>query len=439
MYSPAIAVDEIVSNLRLQVGAAREFYGPPYPSHWSKAPFRNCVGPKQSLKSHKQGGACRSSYHTGAESATSGCLFATSLWLFLLISCDTMSHINVMNERAIIVMARKIEKKGSLHTQRYPRLDGSDLLDDSALKPHTHNITGEELRKIILRSIEIADRKASRAILNLADDATDEEVQKIHQKEGWELFRYFKKYCGDPAATAAQCLNKPYQNIAREQFRNRTLQKERMNSAWRYQYIAKDAALASKRFNDVSDRGLAEADFVVVVDYTSTERQTSPDLTIYVSVKNRSNTMGGQDWPKAIVALENEATYDKNRAGDFLCVFGITIERGERYIKRRKKTNQVYSVNTEIWLADYFWPFFTNFTYQDIVSAVLQILLDIQKHKSLSEPEPPIELIESFGECCAYYGLVDENGCFFDAFRLADFFCSNKPVKRPPKKKTRQR
>lgn len=131
----------------------------------------------------------------------------------------------------------------------------------------SQRLTKEELQKIILKSIDIAERKASRDILDLPDDATDDEVIDILRKEGWELFKYFKKYCGDPAATAHQCITRHYRDVASEQFRNRTLQKERMNTAWRYQYIAKETALTSGRFNDVSDRGLNEADFVVVVEY----------------------------------------------------------------------------------------------------------------------------------------------------------------------------
>ena len=201
--------------------------------------------------------------------------------------------------------------------QRYPRLPDSDLLDDSKLEPHKTIIAIDKLKEIIISAIETAGRKSSRAILNLPDDASDDEVQKTYKKEGWELFKYFIKYCGDPAATAYQCVNRVCADVAKEQFRNRTLQKERMNSAWRYQFIAKDAASASKRFESISDIGLAEADFNAVIRY----RKSKSKLAIYISVKNRSNTMGGQDWPKAIVALEREAQLDKNRDGDYICIF----------------------------------------------------------------------------------------------------------------------
>ena len=65
----------------------------------------------------------------------------------------------------------------------------------------------------------------------------------------------FLEYAGDPAATAYDCIGKHYREIAAEQFRNQTLQKQRMNSGWRYQYIAKDCAVRSRRFITVSDIG----------------------------------------------------------------------------------------------------------------------------------------------------------------------------------------
>jgi len=303
--------------------------------------------------------------------------------------------------------------------QRYPRLPDSDLLDDSKLVPHRLKIPIERLKEIIISAIETAGRKSSRAILNLPDDATEEEVSRTYKKEGWELFKYFIKYCGDPASTAQQCLNRGYADVAREQFRNRTLQKERMNSAWRYQFIAKDAASASKRFESVSDIGLAEADFNVVVKY----KRSKSKLAIYVSVKNRSNTMGGQDWPKAIAALEKEAQLDKNRVSDYICVFGMSMERGQRTIRKNQKTGSAYSINTELWFSDFFWPFFSNYSYEDIAKLVLEVLIATQEQNISDSDDVPQELLDSFKECCREAGLLDKNGRFNDAYKLVELFC----------------
>jgi hypothetical protein len=303
--------------------------------------------------------------------------------------------------------------------QQYPRKT-DNLLDDSQLVPHTYRIPADQLKSIIVEAIETAGRKSSRAILNLPDDVSADEVTRTYIKEGRELFRYFVKYCGDAAVTALQCAGRKCSEIAKEQFRNRTLQKERMNSAWRYQYIAKDAAAASKRFETVSDIGLAEADFNAVIKY----RKRKSKLTVYVSVKNRSNTMGGQDWPKAIAALERVASGDKNRDGDYICVFGLSVERGTRLMKSNK-SKEAFSYNTELWFADYFWPFFSNYSYEEIAKMVLEVLIASGVRHTSSE-DVPQELLDSFQKCCEEKNLVDERGCFVDPYKLVEFFCGKK-------------
>ena len=218
--------------------------------------------------------------------------------------------------------------------QDYPRIANSEhkdfgLLDDSALQEHTNKIAIHKLKEIIKRAIKDANKKSSRAILEITT-VDENELEEIYKKKGWQLFEYFKKYCGDPASSAYACLNKHYKEVAAEQFRNWTLQKERMNSGWRYQFIAKDAAIHSKRFDSISDIGAVEADFNAIIKMKKIDKK----LSIYVSVKNRTNTMGGQDWPKAIHALENMAKNDRNRMGPYICVFGIAMEKGKRFMKR---------------------------------------------------------------------------------------------------------
>lgn len=326
-----------------------------------------------------------------------------------------------MWEKRVIIIETRFEmaKQAKSLMQKYPRMANSDLLDDTKLVPHKYKTPVEKLQEIIVSAIQTAERKSSRAILNLPYDASGEDVRATYKKEGWELFKYFIKYCSDPASTAHQCLNRKCSEVAKEQFRNRTLQKERMNSAWRYQYIAKDAASASKRFENVSDIGLKEADFNVVIRY----KQSKSKLVIYVSVKNRSNTMGGQDWPKAISSLEREAQLDKNRDGDYICVFGMSMEKGLRTIRHNQKTGTPHSGNTEFWLSDYFWPFFSNYSYEEITKFVLQVLLSLKEGETSSAEEAPQELVVSFEECCKDYDLLDEQGRFKNAFHLVELFC----------------
>lgn len=321
--------------------------------------------------------------------------------------------------------------------QPYPRiLDDTDksygLLDTSQLAPHTIKISFEQLKQIIEAAIANANQKSSREILSIPSDATEQQIKKIYEKEGRELFKYFKKYCSDPASTAYEIRGKHYEAVAKEQFRNRTLQKQRMNSGWRYQYLAKDCAQASRRFRSISDIGAVEADFNAVVDFQDSERGS---LNLYVSIKNRSNTMGGQDWPKAIAALEEIAKSDKNKIGTYCCVFGIVMDRGQRYMKIEKRSKQPYSVNTEVWLSDFFWPFFANYSYEEMMMAVLDVLVasnsedDVSSLEEIEAASPeqieiPALLIETFGKFCQESGLINEDGRFNDPRKLVQFFCN---------------
>lgn len=317
-------------------------------------------------------------------------------------------------------------KSAQIIPQDYPRIQDTDspyygCLDDSTLVPHKHKISVKHLKTLILLAISNANKKSSREILSIPFDATHEEIDRIYEKEGRKLFAYFKKYCGDPASTAHQIYGKHYKEVGKEQFRNRTLQKERMNSGWRYQFLANECAQKSKRFKSVSDIGVAEGDFNATTEFLN---KTSKPLTLYVSVKNRSNTMGGQDWPKAIQALENFANGDKNRIGPYCCVFGLAMDRGKRYIKREQKTGKPHSVNTEVWHSDYFWPFFANYSYEEIMTVVLNVLIEAYSlERSSIQIDVPDKLVESFGKSCGQAGLIDDSGKFNDPYKLVRFFC----------------
>jgi len=320
-------------------------------------------------------------------------------------------------------MARKLTTTSI--PQNYPRIQEGryrGYIDDATLVPHFYKIPENELKKLIVSAIKNANLKSSREAISLPNDAALKEIQTIYKKEGKKLFQYFKQYVGDPASTAHQIFNKSYIIVGKEQFRNRTLQKERMNSGWRYQFLALSCAQSSKRFKSVSDIGTAETDFNAVIEYQNKDR--SP-LTLYVSMKNCRNTMGGQDWPKAIRALEAYAINDRNRIGEYCCVFGIAMDRGTRYIKTERKSGQAHSYNTEIWLSDFFWPFFANHGYEEIMTAVLNILMENYQPENLSsEIDMPEEMLESFGDECRKAGLVNDNGIFNDPYKLVEFFCN---------------
>ncbi len=318
--------------------------------------------------------------------------------------------------------------KSATTPQSYPRIDNpkdryNGCLDDSVLMPHSSKIPIEALKDLIRQAIQDANTKSSRVILAIPDDANTEDVQRIYREAGKELFKYFRDYPSDPASRALQLDRQHYRVVGIEQFRNRTLQKERMNSGWRYQYLAVACARASKRFRQISDLGTKEGDFNSVIGFVDTKR---PPLSLYVSVKNRRDTLGGQDWPNAIKALENVAKSDKNKIGPYLSVFGIAIDPGTRYIPRTKD-GSAHSVNTEVWLSDYFWPFFSNYNYEEIMRTVLDVLISSDKQDVLpTQTEVPNQLLESFGSECRKVRLIDASGYFNDPYALVRFFCGIK-------------
>lgn len=332
-----------------------------------------------------------------------------------------------------LFVVKDMAKMNRKVVQSYPRIkDVNDqyvgYFDPSTITDHQTKIATEKLHEIIENAIVYAQAKSSREILSINPTLTGKELVNKLERKGSDLFRYFIKYCGDPASTAFDCNGKHYSVIAKENFRNRTIQKERMNAGWRYQSIAKDAARLTGRFETVSDINSKEADFNVIAKYKSQKGQ----INIYVSVKNRSNTMGGQDWPKAIYALEDAAASDKNKFGDYLCVFGIAMEKGGRNIKAAQNTHTPYSMNTEIWFSDFFWPFVTNFGYDEIAKAVLDVLIKSGQLSSLDVAIPQ-QVIDGFGGECAAYGLLDAQGNFNDPYRLVEVFCGKiaklKPLK----------
>jgi hypothetical protein len=329
-------------------------------------------------------------------------------------------------------------KQTKVNPQNYPRIqDGvyAGCVDDATLRQHTQKISVDAFKRMIVAAIEDANAKSGRGGVILPADADEKTVNKIYQNEAKKLFTYFRQYPSDPASEAYILFRKHYREVGIDAFKSRVVQKGRMNSGWRYQYLSVDAARASGRFRSVSDTGTSEGDFTAVIDFQDASRKP---LSLYVSVKNRKNTLGGQDWPKAIHALEKIANEDKNRVGPYCCVFGIAMDRGERYIKRQQKTVHAHSPNTEVWLSDFFWPFFTNYSYEEIMTLVLEVLIEQSETNSVvaqeaaelpSQVEVPEAILTYFGQHCAKAGLVNEDGYFDDPRKLVHFFCTKPRTK----------
>lgn len=334
-------------------------------------------------------------------------------------------------------MARsKAKRTASTPTipQAYPRIqDETDknygCLDVSHLKPHPDpkHITPELLKQLIYDAIKVAEGKSSRGASLGSGDVTSDEEERMWQEDGRELFKYFHDYPVDPAGTAHDCYKKNYRDVGIETFRNRVLQKGRMNSGYRYQFLAVDCAEHSGRFRKVSSIGASKGDFHADIEFQDSSKGI---LHLYVSVKNRSDTLGGQDWPNAVAALEAQAKGDQNKIGPYCCVFGIAMNRGDRRIPR-KRTGEAYSPNTEIWLSDFFWPFFSGYSYEEIMTLMLEVL--IETFESMEELptqiDVPDRMLDYFGAECRAAGLIDELGNFHDPFRLVQFFVNKIPPK----------
>lgn len=210
--------------------------------------------------------------------------------------------------------------------------------------PAPRRITPDRLKTLILSAIQRADLKSSREALLVPAGLTPDEEEDFYQAEGRSLFEYFHDYPIDPAATAHEYHEKNYQDVGTDLFRNRALQKGRMNSGWRYQFLAVDCAKQSGRFDEVAGFGTSQGDFTAKLDFV----QRSDSLHMYISVKNRSDTLGGQDWPNSIAALEHHARNDVNKTGPYICIFGVAMDRGTRRIPRKRGTKQAHSENTEV-------------------------------------------------------------------------------------------
>jgi hypothetical protein len=102
--------------------------------------------------------------------------------------------------------------------QSYPRIqEESDkyhaFFDDSKVTPHSKRIDEKKLKEIIEKAIKSANFKSSRAILNITENISEQEINKTYIKGGKELFKYFIKYCGDPASSAFDSYNQHYSKM----------------------------------------------------------------------------------------------------------------------------------------------------------------------------------------------------------------------------------
>lgn len=171
--------------------------------------------------------------------------------------------------------------------QSYPRI--TDIkrtdygcLDESLLVPHRVQIEAGQLAKLIRTAIRNAEMKSSREAMSAPENATATQLKAFYEKEGAELFRYFKKYVGDPAATAHQMCGKHYRDVGLELFRNRALQKGRMNSGWRYQFL--NSVLANIEVNENAREYSEEEIGLAIFDELQSAHQNENRLPTLLAV-----------------------------------------------------------------------------------------------------------------------------------------------------------
>ena len=79
-----------------------------------------------------------------------------------------------------------------------------------------------------------------------------------------------------------------------------------------------------------------------------------------------------------------------------------------------------------MWLSDFFWPFFADYTYAEIAKAVFEVLMETSKQgQQQLVTLIPDELIDSFGDECRVRDLLDAEGKFNNPLKLIDVFCNN--------------
>jgi hypothetical protein len=282
------------------------------------------------------------------------------------------------------------------------------MFDVSSMAHNASPLNETKLRAAIERSIVKADEKSMRSMLDERDGSGGSAPKRAGQK----LFQIFKRYCEDPATAPAKFAARSVDEVASEIFLTQESNNSRMNAGWRYQFLAIELArLHGSRFTAVNG-GNMEADIHAICPL-----KNGRDLHLYISIKNRSNTISGSRRRAAYTELETYANADKNRAGGpYLAVVGITIEHGDR-------SQSSYSNNIETWKSDFFWPFFSGRSYKDIMLAVGRVLgQEKSKLEVIAAKKLPVQTLAEFIAQCSRAGLLKNEKTFKDASDLVDFF-----------------
>lgn len=296
-------------------------------------------------------------------------------------------------------------------TQPYPRISDQKskelgLLDVNQFKPLEKKITEDTMNSLIESAIKSAEIKTNKKALEITDNMSAAEKSSIYKEAAKSLFKYFKR--PDPAGIANYLHGKNYVEVANEFIKKRKTHLESMNAGWRYQYLFVECAHASERFKSVSDLSTADSDVNIIAKTTKDE-----NINLYISIKNRKDTISGGSGKGVLKKLEDLALQDKNRIGAYCCIIALGIQT----MKHRGRTT--HSANIEYWPANFFWPFISGYTYEEIMNMVTARLSTIKK----IDLKVPVEIIEEFGELCAKNKIVNSQGNFDSKEAIIKWLC----------------
>lgn len=297
--------------------------------------------------------------------------------------------------------------------QGYPRISDVEnpeygLLDFSELFPLKNKLPLKELQALIGSAIGLASVKASQEALLIPDEASPEEISKIYHQAAVDILKYFKR--SDPASIASFTIGKTCRDVAIELFKKRESHIASMHAGWRNQFLFLQCAQSCGRFVGVSDVGTADSDVNL-----SIKQSDGKTLNLLVSLKNRLDTISGSKWQGAIEKLENIAKMDKNKTGNYCCIFGLGM-----HARPYRKMPEKFSVNTEIWPANVLWPFVSGYSYEEVMLEISTVL----NQGKQSEFSIPRELLDQFSQICIDLGIADPKSERFLPDRTIKWLCS---------------
>lgn len=168
------------------------------------------------------------------------------------------------------------------------------------------------------------------------------------------------------------------------------MQRQRMKIGLFYQFLMIELMKAAQNervsnFKAVFD-GSREGDVVADISTPTFER----GLRLYISVKKSIDTVGGQDIGGVIRRLEDVAKSERNLTSPYLCVIAIaTPPRGKLYTYETGRTirymsqGQPYSMNCEIWMPGFIYPYITGISPTDIYKESIKMVGDFMPFYSL--------------------------------------------------------